>query len=59
MAIKYICDRCGKEVKRLYTIAVYDTDRASLFDKVLSKREGLCKKCFKEVLKDIKKALKE
>jgi len=40
-------------------IAVFDTDRASIFDKVLAKREGLCKKCFKEVLGEVKEALKE
>jgi len=54
MAVKYYCDRCGKEAKQLYDITVYfDYEKPGLY------RGGLCKKCLKEILKKIEKAMKE
>ena len=51
MAVKYYCDRCGKETKELYDITVYfDYEKPGLY------RGGLCKKCLKEISKKIEKA---
>ena len=53
MAVKYFCDRCGKEAKELFSIVVYTSiDEPNLF------RGGLCKKCHSEILKNVVKAIR-
>jgi len=54
MTVKYYCSRCGKETDELYDIRIYlDYDEFSPYC------SGLCKKCLKEVLKKLEKAIKE
>jgi len=61
MAIKYICDRCGKEAYThvLYRFVIYGegTDLSKTVPIVIYKQ--LCEKCFNEVQKKIVELIKE
>jgi len=59
MAVKYFCDRCGKEAKKLYSITAYSSYKSVMFAEVsVAYRKGLCKKCYSEILKNVVKAIK-
>jgi len=60
MTVKYFCDRCGKEVKELYSISVYSTyKRVRLVEVPVVYCYGLCKECTIELLNKIKKAIND
>ena len=60
MAVKYFCDRCGKEAKELYSISVYSTyKRVRLTEVPVVYYYGLCKKCTIELLGKIKKVMND
>jgi len=59
MAIKYICDRCGKEKPVLYRFVIYGEGTDFNKFEITGKDGQFCEKCFNELSKKITKLIKE